>query len=171
MTPSMVRGLVHDVRAAGQLGTAARLDCVADTLERLYLDRDERDRMLSLVAEGGWLVSSSRCSQMEIAFARAEGRMFVDADGLGYVVRPAASFPSKTMSADATVLCDAIQAVVDARKAEYEAATEEGFNMGRIHVASEAFNHALDFQESLLREVEKRGLPTDAMSAEQKGNE
>lgn len=51
-------------------------------------------RMMAKVREGGWLVSSSACSPQEIAWARAEGRMFTDQDGFGYVVRPAASMPA-----------------------------------------------------------------------------
>lgn len=54
----------------------------------------ELKRMLRLVAEGGWLVSSARCSEQEIAWARAENRMFVDRGGIGYIVRPAASLPT-----------------------------------------------------------------------------
>ena len=50
-------------------------------------------RMLELVDKGGWMVSSARCSEQEIAWARAENRFFVSSDGCGYVVRPAASFP------------------------------------------------------------------------------
>ena len=51
-------------------------------------------RMLKLVDEGGWVVGSSRCTPQEIAWARAEDRFFVSDDGLGYVVRLAASLPS-----------------------------------------------------------------------------
>ena len=51
--------------------------------------------MLDLVDQGGWLVSSAKCSPQEIAWARAERRFFVwPEDGAGYVVRPAASFPT-----------------------------------------------------------------------------
>ncbi len=41
-----------------------------------------------LVRERGAIVSSADCSVMELAFAREEGRFFVDEEGLGYVVRP-----------------------------------------------------------------------------------
>lgn len=40
-----------------------------------------------LARDGGCIVSSNDCSRMEIADAQAHGRMFVDADGLGYVLR------------------------------------------------------------------------------------
>lgn len=52
--------------------------------------------MLELVSMGGWLVSSARCDVREITWARAENRMFVDDNGLGFIVRPAASFPERT---------------------------------------------------------------------------
>lgn len=51
-------------------------------------------RMLQLIDEGGWVVSSARCTPQEIAWARAEERFFVSSDGMGYVVRPAASLPT-----------------------------------------------------------------------------
>lgn len=41
----------------------------------------------ALAEERGAVVSSADCSEMEIAFARTEGRFFVDDDGLGYVLR------------------------------------------------------------------------------------
>lgn len=43
--------------------------------------------LLMRVRERGYIVSSSRCSTEEIAIARAEGRLFVDRDGFGYVYR------------------------------------------------------------------------------------
>jgi hypothetical protein len=46
------------------------------------------DQLLTrLVTQGGAIVSSSECSPMEIADARARGDFYVDADGLGYVLR------------------------------------------------------------------------------------
>lgn len=48
---------------------------------------------LALVMQGGWMVSSARCSADEIVQARAENRMYVDPNGFGFIVRPAASFP------------------------------------------------------------------------------
>ncbi len=42
----------------------------------------------ALIAERGALVSSADCGQMELAFAVSEHRFFVDADGMGYVLRP-----------------------------------------------------------------------------------
>jgi|APSaa5957512535_1039671.scaffolds.fasta_scaffold64314_2 hypothetical protein len=47
-----------------------------------------REEMFNkLASEGGAIVSSGRCSEMEIANARARGDFFVDKDGLGYVLR------------------------------------------------------------------------------------
>lgn len=44
---------------------------------------------LSLLGEErGAIVSSADCSEMEIAFARDQGRFYVDNDGMGYVMRP-----------------------------------------------------------------------------------
>jgi hypothetical protein len=40
-----------------------------------------------LVKEGGAIVTSNECSEMEIADARATGRMTVDENGIGYVRR------------------------------------------------------------------------------------
>lgn len=40
-----------------------------------------------LAVEGGAIVSSARCSVEEIQQARREGRLFVDWQGLGYVLR------------------------------------------------------------------------------------
>lgn len=40
-----------------------------------------------LVNEGGAIVTSNECSEMEIADARATGRMTVDENGIGYVRR------------------------------------------------------------------------------------
>jgi predicted transposase YbfD/YdcC len=39
--------------------------------------------------EGGTIVSSAECCEIEIAQARCCGTMFVDEDGLGYIWRPA----------------------------------------------------------------------------------
>lgn len=41
-----------------------------------------------LVSEGGAIVSSGDCHEMEIAFAQACGRFAVDDDGMGFVRRP-----------------------------------------------------------------------------------
>lgn len=41
-----------------------------------------------LAAFGGYIVSSGDCSEMEIAHARAEGRMYVNEQGLGFIRRP-----------------------------------------------------------------------------------
>jgi hypothetical protein len=40
-----------------------------------------------LAEERGAIVSSGDCSEMEIANARSCGRMYIDSDGLGYVLR------------------------------------------------------------------------------------
>ena len=42
-----------------------------------------------LAYEGGTIVSSAECSELEIAEARCCERMFVDEGGLGYIWRPA----------------------------------------------------------------------------------
>ncbi|MCK5611896.1 hypothetical protein KAR91_59045 [Candidatus Pacearchaeota archaeon] len=42
-----------------------------------------------LACEGGTIVSSAECSELEIAEARCCERMFVDEGGLGYIWRPA----------------------------------------------------------------------------------
>jgi hypothetical protein len=60
------------------------------------MDEKEMQRMFAALAKhgangGAWVVGSHECSDMELAFARAEGRFFVDRDGLGYVVRPRAA--------------------------------------------------------------------------------
>ena len=46
-----------------------------------------REMLDMLAKENGAIVSSAACSTMEIAFARKEGRMFVDSNGYGYIVR------------------------------------------------------------------------------------
>jgi hypothetical protein len=40
-----------------------------------------------LVNEGGAIVTTNECSEMEIADAKATGRMTVDENGIGYVRR------------------------------------------------------------------------------------
>ena len=45
------------------------------------------DLLARLVTNGGAIVSSGSCSDMEIADARVRGDFYVDADGLGYVLR------------------------------------------------------------------------------------
>lgn len=42
---------------------------------------------LKRLSGGGAIVPSSVCSTMEIAYAQADGRFFVDSDHLGYVLR------------------------------------------------------------------------------------
>lgn len=44
--------------------------------------------ILQLVKEGGAIVSSNDCHEIEIANARSCGRFAVDEDGLGFVRRP-----------------------------------------------------------------------------------
>lgn len=41
----------------------------------------------ALLKEGGAIVCSAACSPMELAFARSEGRFFVDENGYGFVLR------------------------------------------------------------------------------------
>tara|TARA_Y100000310_G_scaffold186562_1_gene186723 strand:- start:26 stop:253 length:228 start_codon:yes stop_codon:yes gene_type:complete len=42
----------------------------------------------ALKAQGGCIVSTNDCSEMEIANARVRGDMAVDDDGFGFVLRP-----------------------------------------------------------------------------------
>jgi hypothetical protein len=43
--------------------------------------------LMDLVKERGAIVCSADCSEMELAFARREGRFYVDERGFGYVLR------------------------------------------------------------------------------------
>lgn len=72
----------------------------AMTVEDELMSPYDLARMLDLVDCGGWIVSSSKCSPQEIAWAQAERRMFVSSDGCGYVVRPAASLPAAPLPSD-----------------------------------------------------------------------
>lgn len=47
-----------------------------------------REFVEQLATKGGYIVSTNVCGVVEIAFARVEGRMYVDANGLGYIRRP-----------------------------------------------------------------------------------
>jgi len=49
--------------------------------------RHARELLNALNCERGAIVSSADCCEMEIAFARTDGRFFVDDDGIGYVLR------------------------------------------------------------------------------------
>ena len=51
--------------------------------------------LLMKLQHGGAIVSSAACSVDEIDLARAQGRMFVDKDGFGYVYRPRAEEPRR----------------------------------------------------------------------------
>jgi hypothetical protein len=51
------------------------------------MTRNIAEAIPALSAEGGAIVTSAACSPMELAFARTEGRFFVDADGCGFVLR------------------------------------------------------------------------------------
>lgn len=47
-----------------------------------------KDELLARLAkEGGCIVSSGSCSQMEIADAQARGDFYVDEQGIGFVLR------------------------------------------------------------------------------------
>lgn len=58
-------------------------------LEVMVMERERpmREMVDLLVRTNGAIVCSSACSPMELAFARKENRFFVDAEGLGFVVR------------------------------------------------------------------------------------
>ena len=45
------------------------------------------DILTALMDERGAIVMSADCSEMELVFARKEGRFYVDADGFGFVLR------------------------------------------------------------------------------------
>jgi len=47
----------------------------------------ERKILDALIQERGAIVSSADCGELEITFARSEGRFFVDDNGMGYVLR------------------------------------------------------------------------------------
>ena len=49
--------------------------------------RTMSELIADLASKGGAIVSSNDCSHIEIADARANGRMFVREDGLGFVLR------------------------------------------------------------------------------------
>lgn len=51
------------------------------------MTRNIAEAIPALSAEGGALVTSAACSPMELAFARAESRFFVDENGFGFVLR------------------------------------------------------------------------------------
>lgn len=61
-------------------------------------DKGEKttERILSILAShrGSSLVSSADCSQQEISVARSNGRLFVDSNGFGFVLRLAPPSPS-----------------------------------------------------------------------------
>ena len=46
----------------------------------------DSDDFLKNLKEGGTIVNSSECSDLEIATAKAFGRFFIDKDGNGYVI-------------------------------------------------------------------------------------
>lgn len=52
------------------------------------MNRPIEEALGELVKERGALVSSADCSRLEIVYAQSERRFFVDANGLGYVLRP-----------------------------------------------------------------------------------
>lgn len=59
-----------------------------------------KDVLKALIETRGALVCSADCSEMELAFARVEGRMFVTEDGIGFVLRT----PEWLANADAALL-------------------------------------------------------------------
>lgn len=52
------------------------------------MTRNVSEAIPALLAEGGALVCSSSCDNVELSFARSEHRFFVAADGCGFVLRP-----------------------------------------------------------------------------------
>lgn len=67
----------------------AECERLQDELNRLSSnDADLAVEMINrLVKEGGAIISSNDASILEIAFARAENRFYVDSDGFGYIIR------------------------------------------------------------------------------------
>ena len=49
--------------------------------------KTESELLSKLLKDGGVIVTSDQCSVMEIADARAHGRMYVNTDGIGFVLR------------------------------------------------------------------------------------
>lgn len=47
----------------------------------------EIEKFLAKLRDGGAIVSSGKCSEIEIVNAQANGRFFVDSEGFGYVLR------------------------------------------------------------------------------------
>lgn len=62
---------------------------IGELYHALKFERQENGAafLARLATQGGVIVSSSECSEMEIADARARDDFYVDADGLGYVLR------------------------------------------------------------------------------------
>lgn len=61
--------------------------------------------LLSMCASGdGRIVSTGELTELQIADARANNRMFVDSDGLGYVLLPWGCYCRKDILADDQVL-------------------------------------------------------------------
>lgn len=50
--------------------------------------RTKEELIRKLAIDGGCIVSSGDCSSLEIADAQATNRMYVDDDGLGFILRP-----------------------------------------------------------------------------------
>ena len=62
--------------------------CLPKEFQRTVVKQPQiSDILTALMDERGAIVSSADCSEMELAFARKEGRFYVDKDGFGFVLR------------------------------------------------------------------------------------
>jgi cell pole-organizing protein PopZ len=66
---------------------AATADWLHELVRRFYAMKKPIELINDLAYEGGAIVSSNDCSEMEIADAQATGRFAVDAEAFGYVRR------------------------------------------------------------------------------------
>ena len=56
-----------------------------------------KDLLNKLAIDGGTIVCSSECSEMEIAIAKSCNKMYVDNDGIGYVWRAKTTNEAKAL--------------------------------------------------------------------------
>jgi hypothetical protein len=77
----MKSGSFSSYRAAGALGPQEPDDPPPVRQPQII------DILTALIDERGAIVSSADCSEMEITFARSEGRFYVDNAGFGFVLR------------------------------------------------------------------------------------
>jgi hypothetical protein len=62
---------------------------------RIWREAEETNEgFLKKLRDGGNVVSSNDCSEAEVAYAQACGRIYVDEDGFGYIYRPKPAPPA-----------------------------------------------------------------------------